>query len=97
MSAAAVGACGSRETKRGQVIENKQFREMPNFAPPMISRTYDPGAKCFVSFGEMNPVGFAGFAPRRGSKRKDCEINAVFGLAGRKLTTERLGNGAASH
>jgi hypothetical protein len=27
--------------KGGQVIENKQFREMPRFRTPMISMTYD--------------------------------------------------------
>ena len=44
----------------------------------MNSRTYDQGAKRFVSLGEMNPVDFAGFPPRRGPKRKDREINSGF-------------------
>ncbi|MGA7994764.1 MAG: hypothetical protein WCA28_07615, partial [Bradyrhizobium sp.] len=47
--------------------------------PLMISRTYDPVAKPFVSLGEMNPSAFAGFPPRRGPKRKECEINGGFG------------------
>jgi hypothetical protein len=38
--------------KGGQVIENKQSREMTDFAPPMISKTYDPVAKPLVSLGE---------------------------------------------
>jgi hypothetical protein len=33
--------------KRGQAIENKRSREMPHFAPQMISRTYGEGAKRF--------------------------------------------------
>jgi hypothetical protein len=38
--------------KWNQVIENKQFREMIDFAAPMMSMTYDPVAKPLVSFGE---------------------------------------------
>src|SRR6185312_17017771 len=41
---------------------------MIDFAPPMMSMTYDRGAKPFVSLCEMNPVDFAGFPPRRGPK-----------------------------
>ena len=37
----------------GQVIENIRFREIPHFAPPMISMTYDQGAKPLVSLCEM--------------------------------------------
>jgi hypothetical protein len=36
---------------------------MPDFAHPMISRTYDQGAKPFVSPCEMNPSAFAWFVP----------------------------------
>ena len=39
--------------KRGQAIENKQSREMTDFVPPMISRTYDQAAKRFISPGAM--------------------------------------------
>jgi hypothetical protein len=38
-----------------QAIENKQFREMPDFAAPMISIAYDRGAKSLVSLCEMTP------------------------------------------
>jgi hypothetical protein len=32
---------------------------MTDFTPPMISRTYDPVAKPFVSLGEDEPIVFA--------------------------------------
>jgi hypothetical protein len=47
----------------------------------MISRTYDFVAKRFISFGEITPVDFIGFSPRRGPKRNACEIDGGFGLA----------------
>jgi hypothetical protein len=62
----------------GQVIENTQFREMGHFVRPMISMAYDRGAKRFVSLGEMRPVDFVGFPPRRGPNRRDREIDAGF-------------------
>jgi hypothetical protein len=48
---------------------------MSDFAPPMISMTYDQGAKPFDSLCEMNSFVFAGFRTRRGAKRKDREID----------------------
>jgi hypothetical protein len=47
--------------KADQVIENKQSRAMTDFAPPMISRTYERVAKPLVSLGERNPFTFAVF------------------------------------
>jgi len=78
------GGFGGRESalgirakrKRGQVIENKQSGETTNFAPPMISITYDPGAKGFISLREMNPFVFVGFPSRRGSKRNGAKSTA---------------------
>src|SRR5262249_23941703 len=67
-----------------------------DFAPPMISMASDPGAKRFVSHGEMRPVDFADFPPRRGSKRNDREIMLASRLARRRCATPRRGNGAAS-
>jgi hypothetical protein len=63
----------------------------------MISMTYDQGAKRSVSLGEMNPVDFAGFPPRRGAKRKDREINGVFGDRGPDVARRRPGRSAARH
>ena len=51
---------------------------MTDFALPMISRTYDPAAKCFVSLGEMNPFVFVGFPSRRDPKGKAREMNGGF-------------------
>jgi hypothetical protein len=65
------GALAIRAKRKwGQALENKRSRETTDFAPPMISRTYDGDAKPIVSLCEMNPVVFAGFSPRRGPKRK---------------------------
>jgi hypothetical protein len=62
----------------GQALENKQFREMPDFAPAMISKTYGQAAKPLVSLGEMKPL--AGFPPRREAKRKGRKIDHGFAL-----------------
>ena len=58
---------------------------MGHFAPSMISRAYDGGAKRFVSLGEMTPVDFAGFSASSRPKREDREIDGVRGLAWRML------------
>ena len=72
---------------------------MTDFAPPMISRTYERVAKPFVSLGERNPFAFAVFPPRRGPKRKDREIRAAsrsemapgrFAVEGKENSTRRL-------
>jgi hypothetical protein len=49
----------SAKRNGGQAFENKQFREMPHFAPPMISMTCEPSAKPFVSLGETESCVFA--------------------------------------
>jgi hypothetical protein len=49
----------------------------------MISRTYDQGAKRFVSLGEMTPVDFIGFPPHRGPKRNGAKSTAARGRVGR--------------
>ena len=49
----------------------------------MISMTYGPGAKPIVSLGEMNPIDFAGFPPRRSPKRNGREIDGAWRLARR--------------
>jgi len=41
----------------------------------MISRTYDRGAKRFISLCKMRPVDFVGFPSRRVPKRNACEID----------------------
>jgi hypothetical protein len=69
----------------GQVIENKRFREMRHFAPRMISRGYDPGAKRFISRREMNPFVFAGCPPRRDPKRNAAKSEALPGSRGGRL------------
>jgi hypothetical protein len=61
----------------GQAIENKQLREMIDFAAPMLSRTYDPLAKPFVSPGEMNRLCFAGFQPGREAKIRAAKSTAA--------------------
>ena len=71
----------------GQAIENKRSREMPHFAPSMISMAYDPGAKPFVSLREIKPVVFAGFPFRRGPKRSEREIDG--GVGARAADTTR--------
>jgi hypothetical protein len=50
----------------------------------MISRTYDPVAKRFVSLGEMNPVDFTGVPFRRGPKRNGAKSTAAFRTPGRR-------------
>jgi hypothetical protein len=57
-----------------EAIENNPFREMPYFAPPMISMAYAAVAKPFVSCSEMNPSAFPGSGPRRRPKRNGSEI-----------------------
>jgi hypothetical protein len=47
---------------------------MTDFACRMISSTYDPVAKRFISFGEITPIDFIGLSPRRGPKRTGREI-----------------------
>jgi hypothetical protein len=42
----------------GQPFENKQFREMPYFVSPMISRTCDSGAKRLISLAETEAFVF---------------------------------------
>jgi hypothetical protein len=59
----------------GQGIENKQFREMAHFVHPMISKTYDQGAKPIVSLCEMKPFAFAGFSGSPKPKTKWREID----------------------
>jgi hypothetical protein len=54
----------------------------------MMSRTYDPVAKRFVSLGEMKPVDFAGFPFRREAKRKNREIDG--GFRARAMEAARL-------
>jgi hypothetical protein len=49
---------------------------MTDFAPPMISRTYERVAKPLVSLGERNPFAFAVSASSR-PKTKDREIRAA--------------------
>jgi hypothetical protein len=72
-------ALAIRAKRKGdQVVENKQFREMSDFAPPIISRTYDPVAKPSVSFGEMNSSAFAWFFRPSRPERKDRETNRGF-------------------
>jgi hypothetical protein len=46
----------------GQAFEKKQFREMTDFAPQMISMTCDRSAKRFISLWETIPFAFAGFS-----------------------------------
>jgi hypothetical protein len=47
------GDLGGGAKRNGvEVVENKQFREILHFAPPMISRAYARVAKPFVSLGE---------------------------------------------
>ena len=79
--------------KGGQVIENKQFREMTDFAPLMISMAYDPVAKSLVSLGEM-PLRFRLLfrfveAPDE-MMRNRRRLQACAASGG-----ERVGNGAA--
>src|SRR6185437_10308271 len=52
-----VGGDGAKRNG-AEVIENKQFREMAHFAPPMISRTYAPVAKPFISLPRNEPCCF---------------------------------------
>ena len=52
-----------------EAIENNEFREMPHFAPLMISRAYACVAKSFASLREMNPSASPGSARRRRPKR----------------------------
>ncbi|HXE24268.1 MAG TPA: hypothetical protein VN637_05215 [Roseiarcus sp.] len=71
--------------KGGQAIENKQFREMVHFAPPMISMACDRDAKRVVSLGEMNPIDFAGFPPGRSQNARTAKSTPPFALARRTL------------
>src|SRR6185437_14718164 len=52
-----VGGDGAKRNG-AEVIENKQFREMAHFAPPMISRTYARVAKPFISLPRNEPCCF---------------------------------------
>jgi hypothetical protein len=69
---------GGAKLKVGQVIENKQFREMHRFRAPMISMAYDQGRETarFVwrKFLSLSPF----CLPRRGPKRNGREINGGF-------------------
>jgi hypothetical protein len=65
--------------KGGQVIENKQLREMAHFVPLMISMAYNRLAKPLVSLGERNPFAFAGFSASSRPKTQGSEINGGFG------------------
>ena len=82
----------ARDSARNEMgvkpLKTNNSAKMVHFAPPMISRTYDGGAKRFVSLSEMNLVDFAGFPPRRGPKRKECEINGGFGTVARPCDSE---------
>jgi hypothetical protein len=62
----------------GQIIENKRFREIAHFAPPMISMRYDRLAKPIVSLCEMNPLAFAGFFASSRPRTKRREIGGGF-------------------
>jgi hypothetical protein len=65
--------------KRGQVIENKQLREMVHFAPPMISRTYDQRRKTARFARRKESFAFAGFSASSRPKTQGSEINGGFG------------------
>src|SRR6185437_11978438 len=75
--------------KGGQVIENKQSREMTDFAPLMISMAYDPVAKSLVSLGEMPPALSLAFPRRRGPRRNDAKSTSPSGLRGQRKGTSR--------
>ena len=68
-----------------EAIENNEFREMPHFAPLMISRAYACVAKSFASLREMNPSASPGSARRRRPKRGlRTRATALRGSAARK-------------
>jgi hypothetical protein len=50
----------------------------------MISTTYDPGAKRFVSLGEMTLIDFVGFSPHRSPKRNGAKSAAARAHMGRR-------------
>jgi hypothetical protein len=64
--------------KGGQVIENKQLREMAYFAPPMISRTYDQRRETACFARRRNPFVFAGFSTSSRPQTQGSQINGGF-------------------
>ena len=76
---------GGAKRKGVEAIENNEFREMPHFAPLMISRAYACVAKSFASLREMNPFASPGSARRRRPKRGlRTRATALRGSAARK-------------
>jgi hypothetical protein len=68
-----------------EAIENNEFREMPHFAPLMVSRAYACVAKSFASLREMSPSASPGSARRRRQKRGlRTRATALRGSAARK-------------
>jgi hypothetical protein len=65
--------------KGGQVIENKQLREMAHFAPPMISRTYDQRRETVRFARRKEAFPFAGFSASSRPKTQGNEIDGGFG------------------
>jgi hypothetical protein len=83
--------------KAGQVIENKQLREMAHFVPIMISTAYGQRRETARFARRKNPFAFAGFSASSRPKTQGSEINGGFGGArGGRSATRRLGTGAAS-
>jgi hypothetical protein len=65
--------------KGGQVIENKQLREMVHFARPMISRTYDQRRETARFARRKESFAFAGFSASSRPKTQGSEIDGGFG------------------
>lgn len=76
-----------------RVIENKQFHEIADSAPSMISMTCDTVAKHLVSFGETKPFVFAVFGwstPKRNAgDSSDRRRGSQFGA--RRVVRKRQG------
>jgi hypothetical protein len=65
--------------KGGQAIENKQVCEMVHFAPPMISRTYDPRRETARFARRKEAFRFCRFSASSRAKTQRSEINGGFG------------------
>jgi hypothetical protein len=65
--------------KGGQVVENKQSREITRFRAPMISRTYDQRRETIRFARRKESFAFAGFSASSRPKTQVSEINGGFG------------------
>ena len=83
--------------KSGQAIENKQFWEIPHFAPPMISRAYEQRRET-VRFARRKEA----FRFRRlfrlveAQNARERNQRRIRGARGGCSAAQRPGNGAAS-